>query len=73
MVDLLRLELEPPIVAGNGDLYAACYNATAWKIDPATGATLQTINTGLNAVASLSLDDDAPRFYLSDRQLPAEL
>ena len=33
-------ELEPPIVAGNGDLYAACYNATAWKIDPATGATL---------------------------------
>ena len=59
-------ELEPPIVAGNGDLYAACYNATAWKIDPATGATLQTINTGLNAVASLSLDDDAQRLYLSD-------
>ncbi|MEN6449371.1 MAG: PQQ-binding-like beta-propeller repeat protein, partial [Thermoguttaceae bacterium] len=58
--------LDAPIVAGNGDLYAACYDATAWKIDPATGAKLQTINTGLNAVANLSIDDDSHRLYLSD-------
>jgi hypothetical protein len=58
--------LDPPIVAGNGDLYAASYKATAWKIDPATGAKLQTINTGLNAVAILSIDDDAHRLYVSD-------
>jgi hypothetical protein len=58
--------IESTIVAGNGDLYAGCYSATVWKIDPATGATLQTINTGLNAVANLSFDDHAQHLYLSD-------
>jgi len=58
--------LEAPIVAKNGDLYAACYNGAVWKIDPATGATLQTINTGLNAVQMLSIDDNAHRLYVSD-------
>jgi hypothetical protein len=57
---------DPPIVTGSGNLYDAYYNATAWKINPATGAVLQTINTGLNAVANLSFDDHAQRLYLSD-------
>lgn len=58
--------LDPPIVAGNGDLYAGCYDAKVWKIDPATGAKLQTINTGYYGVKSLSIDDDAQRLYVSD-------
>ncbi len=58
--------LAPPIVAGNGDLYAAKYDAEVWKIDPTTGAKLQTINTGRNGVKSLSIDDNAQRLYVSE-------
>ena len=54
-----------PIVAGNGDLYAASYNAEVWKIDPTAGDKLQTIDTGRYDLKALSIDDDAQRIYVS--------